>query len=35
MPAAMNDNAIAGPASVPAALPVSTKMPVPMMTPTP
>ena len=35
MPAATNDSAIAGPASVPAATPVSTKMPVPMMTPTP
>src|SRR5665647_2623329 len=35
MPAKMNDRATAGPAWTPAALPVSTKIPVPMMTPTP
>src|SRR5665647_243977 len=35
MAAKANDRATAGPAWTPAALPVSTKMPVPMMTPTP
>ena len=35
MPATTNEIATAGPAWTPAALPVSTKMPVPMTTPTP
>ena len=35
MPATTNDSATAGPAFSPAASPVSTKMPVPMTTPTP
>jgi len=35
MAAATKDRAIAGPARVPAASPVSTKMPVPMITPMP
>jgi len=35
MPAATNERAIAGPAIVPAALPVRTKIPVPMITPIP
>src|SRR5687768_9189872 len=35
MPASTNDSDTAGPALVAAAIPVSTKMPVPMMTPIP
>jgi hypothetical protein len=35
MPASTNDREMAGPALVAAAMPVSTKMPVPMMTPMP
>ena len=35
MPATTNENATAGPAVVFATTPVSTKMPVPMITPTP
>jgi hypothetical protein len=35
MPATTNDSEIAGPALVAAAMPVSTKIPVPMITPMP
>jgi hypothetical protein len=35
MPAATKDSATAGPALVAAAMPVSTKIPVPMITPMP
>ena len=35
MPAMMNDSTSAGPAWLAAAVPVSTKMPVPMMAPMP